>query len=130
MVVFNCNYFVIYACAFLNWVGATFSSGSAIIFLISFLTISLKESSSDKSHAFNFFWAASLEICPKLYNILKEYPLKYNITTLVKYYNNNYEDNILTTHLVVYNTLKEFYGEEIDELLQYGFHSKEEIAFA
>mgnify|MGYP001773234592 FL=1 len=71
-----------------------------------------------------------LEICPKLYNILKEYPLKYNITTLVKYYNNNYEDNILTTPLVVYNTLKEFYGEEIDELLQYGFHSKEEIAFA
>ena len=71
-----------------------------------------------------------LEICPKLYNILKEYPLKYNITTLVKYYNNNYEDNILTTPVVVYNTLKEFYGEEIDELLQYGFHSKEETAFA
>lgn len=70
------------------------------------------------------------EICGILYNIIKNFPQKYNIRSLIKYYNDNNLIQIETDIYIILQSLIELYGEEIYDYLQYGLHSKEEIEFS
>ena len=69
------------------------------------------------------------EICPVLYNIIKNFPQQYTLHSLIKYYNDNNPLQIEADPSIVLKTLIEIYGEEIYNLLQYGLHSKEENEF-
>ena len=69
------------------------------------------------------------EICPVLYNIIKNFPQQYTLHSLIKYYNDNNLLQIEADASIVLKTLVEIYGEEIYNLLQYGLHSKEENEF-
>lgn len=68
-------------------------------------------------------------ICAELFDIMKNHPLKYNINSLIKYYNNNNLYQIQTNIPVILNELEKIYGNQIYNYLNYGFHSKEEKNF-
>lgn len=70
----------------------------------------------------------SEEICAILFDIIKSKPNKYNIRSLIRYYNKTYTTKILTEPYIVQREMFEIYGEKIDEYLQFGMHSKEELA--
>lgn len=74
-------------------------------------------------------FANAEELCAKLYAILKSNPLKYNIRSLIRYFNSYSDEDIKTAPEIVYEQLKTFYGDEIDTLLTFGNHSKEEVQF-
>lgn len=69
------------------------------------------------------------EICEILFNIIKSFPLKYNITSLLNYYNNTNLIQIESDRYIVLDKLLEKYGDELYSYLQFGSHSKEEIEF-
>lgn len=71
----------------------------------------------------------SEEVCAKLYNIIKNFPLKYNINSLIKEYNKNNILQIEQSNDIVLDKMYEYYGEELYDLLQFGYHSKEELNF-
>lgn len=71
----------------------------------------------------------SEEILPKLYQIIVDNPQKYNIRSLIKFYNKLNISKIETIPEIVYNSLYETYGDVILDLLQFGNHSKEELKF-
>lgn len=64
-----------------------------------------------------------------VYSLLKEYPQKYTINSLINEYNKNNFDKIPNNAVSFYKQLKEIYGDEIDILLCKGYHSKEEYQF-
>lgn len=68
-------------------------------------------------------------ICAELFNIIKNNPFKYNIRSLVDYYNSNNLVQIETDIHIVLNELEQIYGEEIYDYLEYNKHSKEEKNF-
>lgn len=70
-----------------------------------------------------------IEICQKLYDILKQFPGKFTIYSLIQYFNENNLIQIEQDRYIVLDKLIEIYGEDIYELMQYGYHSKEEIDF-
>lgn len=72
-------------------------------------------------------FANAEEICAKLYAILKSNPLKYNIRKLIRYFNSYSDEDIKASPEIVYDSLKNYYGDEIDTLLTFRNHSKEEI---
>lgn len=69
----------------------------------------------------------SEEVCSALYEIMKSNPNKYNIRSLIKFYNRTYPTKINTDPYIVQRELFETYGEKIEEYLQFGQHSKEEL---
>lgn len=69
------------------------------------------------------------EVLADLYNIIKYNPQKFNIRSLIKHYNKVMPSKIEVDSEVVFDTLRETYGNEVIDLLQFGAHSKEELAF-
>lgn len=68
-------------------------------------------------------------VCSELYSIMKNNPLKYNIRSLIKYYNTYNLVEIDIDIPVVLNALEEIYGNEIYDYLEFGYHSKQEKEF-
>lgn len=68
-------------------------------------------------------------ICKELYSILKSSPQRYNINSLIKFYNKHHTFKITLSPVRLYRVLFSFYDEEIDYLLSYGYHSTEEYTF-
>ena len=64
-----------------------------------------------------------------LYSILESNPQKYTISKLIEEYNKNTTDKIIKHPSVLYNQLKNIYGDIIDVYLVKGFHSSEEYDF-
>ena len=67
------------------------------------------------------------EICEDLFFIIKNHPQKYNIRSLIKYYNKTNKTKLEVDPTVVNRTLIDCYGETIYDYLQFGSHSKEEL---
>lgn len=68
-------------------------------------------------------------ILPELYNILKTFPQKYTVPSLVRLYNKNNINKIETDSAIILRCLVEEYGKEIKGLILFGEHSKEELEF-
>ena len=68
-------------------------------------------------------------ICHELFDIIKNNPLKYNIRSLVRYYNDNNLLQIDTDIPVILEEMENIFGEEFYNYLEYSFHSKEEREF-
>ena len=68
-------------------------------------------------------------ICAELYDIIKNHPFKFNIRSLINYYNDNNLIQIETDIPIILNELENIYGEEIYNYLEYSKHSKEEKEF-
>ena len=69
------------------------------------------------------------EILPVLYKIVQDNPQKFNIRTLIKFYNKHNVSKIEIDPEIIYNSLVETYGNIIIETLQFGVHSQEEMKF-
>lgn len=70
------------------------------------------------------------KILPELFNILKLNPQKYNIRSLVRFYNEHNVNKITTNCDTVVQCLIDTYGStQIYELLLFGTHSMEELKF-
>ena len=68
-------------------------------------------------------------VCHELFDIIKNNPFKFNIRTLIDYYNENNLAQI-TTHIhLVLEELENIYGNEIYNYLEYSYHSKQEKEF-
>lgn len=68
-------------------------------------------------------------ICERLYNILKQFPGKFTLHRLIQYFNETNLLQIEQDQYIVLNKLIELYGNDIYDLMQYGYHSKEEVDF-
>ena len=68
-------------------------------------------------------------ICRDLFDIMKNNPFKYNIRSLVNYYNDNNLLQIETDIPIILQELENIYGNEIYDYLEYNKHSKEEKKF-
>ena len=64
-----------------------------------------------------------------MYMLIKNNPGKYNIRSLLKYFNEKHDKKITSDPNNVYTNLKRLYGDEIDIYLSYGLHSNEEYQF-
>ena len=64
-----------------------------------------------------------------LYSILETNPQKYTISKLIEEYNKNTTEKITKHPSVLYDQLKNIYGDIIDVYLVKGFHSSEEYSF-
>ena len=69
------------------------------------------------------------QICKDLFDIIKNNPFKYNIRSLINYYNDNNLIQIETDIPIILNELENLYGNEIYNYLEYNKHSKEEKEF-
>lgn len=69
------------------------------------------------------------EVCEELYNILKNFPLKYTITSLIDYYNSINLIQIKNSRYQVLSELTKKFGNELYSYLLFGAHSKEELEF-
>ena len=69
------------------------------------------------------------QICKDLFDIIKNNPFKYNIRSLINYYNDNNLVQIETDIPIILNELENLYGNEIYNYLEYNKHSKEEKEF-
>jgi len=68
-------------------------------------------------------------VCDALLNIAKNNPFKYNIRSLIDFYNENGLTQIETEPQIVLEELEKLYGNEIYDYLEYSRHSKEEKKF-
>ena len=69
------------------------------------------------------------QICQDLFDIIKNNPFKYNIRSLIEYYNSNNLLQIETDIPIILEELENIYGDEIYKYLEYSKHSKEEKSF-
>ena len=67
------------------------------------------------------------EICKDLYDLIKCNPQKYNIRSLIKFYNSFNAKKIETDPDIVLRNLIEIFGDGVNDYLQFGKHSKEEL---
>lgn len=64
-----------------------------------------------------------------IFNLIQSNPQKYNINNLLDEYNKHHAEKITDHKISIYKRLKEIYGDQIDFLLQTGYHSLEEYDF-
>lgn len=69
------------------------------------------------------------QICKDLFDIMKNNPFKYNIRSLLEYYNSNNLTQIETDIPIILEELENIYGDKIYQYLEYNKHSKEEKEF-
>lgn len=68
-------------------------------------------------------------VCEELFDIIKKNPQKYNIRSLIRYYNKINHSKLEVDPSIVNRSLIEHYGENVYNYLQFGSHSKEELEF-
>lgn len=69
-------------------------------------------------------------ILPWMFQLIKTFPGKYGINTLIKAYNEAHKDNPVSIHNTKVETeLYKKYGDEVDIYLSCGLHSSEEYQF-
>lgn len=69
------------------------------------------------------------EVLADLYNIIKFNPQKFNIRSLIRHYNRITPSKVEVDCDIVFDALREMYGNEVVDLIQFGAHSKEELEF-
>lgn len=69
------------------------------------------------------------EICYKLYDILQTFPNKFTVSSLIDFFNKTNILQIDQSQHIIEQNLYDRYGEKIYNLLNTGYHSKEELEF-